>query len=211
MKGLLYKDILSVYRSYRSFFMIVAVFLIVSLFNDNASYWASYAVFMTCAMVSTMQNTDEATQWAFTCDTFPMKRKIQVDAKFLLSILLTLSVMVTYAVIAFLASLFGIGSGVKWLGMNLILMLITGCLGTALSLTPAFLFGPQKSQMMRIVFIAIFVFAGMILINYTESLAEILSGMSGKMIAMLIIAGSLLLVLLARWISTVCYEKRTLQ
>ena len=43
MKGLLYKDVLSVYRSYRSFFVIVAVFLIVSLFNDNASYWASYA------------------------------------------------------------------------------------------------------------------------------------------------------------------------
>ena len=54
MKGLLYKDLIVMKRTYRVYLFLVLLFFGISIFNPSNTFWAVYATFLTCTVVSTL-------------------------------------------------------------------------------------------------------------------------------------------------------------
>ena len=166
MKGLLYKDLIVMKRTYRVYLFLVLLFFGISIFNPSNTFWAVYATFLTCTVVSTLQNSDETSGWARTCDTVPITRSQLVTERFLLAFLLNLATIALYALTSGISALFGLGATLGTALVTLLSMFMIGILSMSVTLTLAFLFGPQKSGLYRIALIVVMVVICMSIINY---------------------------------------------
>lgn len=118
MKGLLYKDGRILATSFRTLPLMVFIFLLVSVFNENGSFWSMYGIFMGCTMISTLQNLDETSKWCTFCDTLPLNRSDLVTEKYILGLIVTAVSVAVLVVLRIGFGLFGIGNGFNGLGRD---------------------------------------------------------------------------------------------
>ena len=210
MKGLFYKDLVSVTKTYRSIFLIILVFLGASFLSKGNLFWASYAAFMGCTMVATMQNIDETSKWCRMCDTLPVTRSDMVREKFLFNTMINLGIIGVYLIMAVIASLFRLAPEPADILVSVVTMWIAGIISSSCTLTTAFLFGPQRSQLMRVVMIVVFVMVCMSLINYVPGFMEFLKNTNPMIIIPLALALPVVIQLLSIMIASAGFEKRIL-
>lgn len=210
MKGLLYKDGRILLTSFRTLPLIVLVFLFVSVFNETGSFWSMYGIFMGCTMISTLQNLDETSRWCTFCDTLPLKRSDLVTEKYILALIVTAVSVAVLVVLRIGFGIFGIGNGFRDLGVTCISMVMAGIVSSSITLTTAFLFGPQKSQIARLVVIVVMVGACMSIINFAPEFLIWLSGLSPAILLFLGIVIPLGFAYLCYRISCTGFEKRVL-
>ncbi len=211
MKGLLYKDLCIMRQVYRTWLMICLLFLIVSFLNPKNPYWAVYSVFMLSSMVSGLQSMDETQKWTLYCEILPITRSLQVTEKFLLSLLVVLAYTLFYTVAQGILSLFGFGLSFSETCLIAGMIIVTGAVSISVSLTTAFLFGPQKSQLGRMVLIAVTVGCGMLIITQASAVLSFLQSIPAVFLSLGIPLLSLLLFAAGWKISCIGYEKRTFQ
>lgn len=210
MKGLLYKDTRILMSSFRTIPLIILVFLVVSVFNEAGSFWAMYGIFIGCTMISTLQNVDENTKWCTFCDTTPITRTICVQEKFLLAMIVTGIAAAVLVVLRIVLGFFGIGLGMNGLGITVISMLMAGIVSSSITLMTSFLFGPQKSQVARLVVIVLMVAICMSIINFAPEFLTWLTGLSPLILLLLGIVIPFAFAYLCYRISCAGFEKRTL-
>ena len=210
MKGLLYKDARIMATSFRTLPLMVLVFLVVSVFAENGDYWGIYGIFIGCTMISTLHNVDENSKWCTFCDTLPINRDLLVKEKYLLAIIFTVISIAVLALLKIIVSLFGIGSGLSDLGVTCISMAMAGILSSSFTLMTAFLFGPQKSQIARLIVIVVMVTLCMSIINYAPEFLAWLANLSPVILLVLGILVPLAVAFLCFRISCIGFEKRVL-
>ncbi len=210
MKGLFYKDVISVTKLYRSMFLIILVFLSLSFIQKGNFFWAVYAAFMGCTMVATMQNTDETSKWCALCDTLPVTRSDMVKEKFLFNTLINLGIIAVYLILCLIAMLFKAAPAPGDIFVSIITMWIAGVVSSSLTLTTAFLFGPQKSQLMRVVTIVFFVTVCMSVINYAPGFMDFLKNVNPAVMMPLALALPVVIQLISMRIASKGFEKRIL-
>ena len=210
MKGMFYKDLISITKIYRSMFLIILVFLAASFITKGNLFWASYAAFIGCTMVATMQNMDETSKWCRLCDALPITRSDLVKEKFLLNTMINLGIIGVYLVMCLIAMVFRRAPEPGDILVTLVTMWIAGMVSSSFTLTAAFLFGPQKSQLMRVVMIVVFVMVCMSLINYVPGFMEFLKNTNTIIIIPLALALPVVIQLISILISSAGFEKRVL-
>ncbi len=198
MKGLIYKDLKLLQHSFKILPLMVVFFLLLSLVNESNSFWSVYGIFLICTMVSTMQNSDETGKWCSYCDTLPITRRDLVKEKFLFSLLVIGSTILIYICMRVIAGFFGVGEGMRNLGVTCLSMSMIGIISSSLTLTTSFLFGPQKGQIARVIVLVVMVACCMGIITYAPSVMAMLATLPG---AVLLICGILIPLLIA-WL---CY------
>lgn len=208
MKGLLYKDLMGLKRTYRVYLFLFLLFIGISIFQPNNSFWAVYATFLTCTMTSTLQNSDETSGWALTCDALPVTRSVQVTERFALSLLLNLAGIALYLLAGAISAFAGFGASLSSISVTLLTMFMIGILSMSVTLTTAFLFGPQKSGIIRIAVIVVMVVICMSIINYSPGLMSTLQTLPPIALALLGICLPLLFMAGAWQLSVFGYSRR---
>ena len=209
MKGLLYKDLLVMKRTYRFYLALTIVFFALSILQAGNTYWAIYAIFLVHTVVSNLQNSDEASGWPRMCDTLPVTRTDQVNEKFLLSLSLNTTLSLLYALLGLFAILIGRGTDLSTLLATVLLMFAIGLFSSSLNLTTAFLFGPQKGNIARLFLIAVLVSGCMVILNLGKDVIVMLGALPLFVQLLIAVGIPVLVFLLGRAIAVHAYEKRT--
>ena len=210
MKGLLFKDRIELIRIYRSFFLISFVFMAMSFFSRNYSFWAVYGVFMISTMVSSIHSADESQKWSMYCDILPMDRSVQVTEKFLYAGFLIFGCAAVYAVMWVVMSFFHMAPPASEMFIIIVAMILTGILSSSVSLMFAFWFGYQKNQLVRMGVIMIMVMFGVAILNNAGTVLDWLSAVSPIVLALGTAAVILIVSFLCWKIACVKYEQRQL-
>lgn len=75
MKGLFYKDVLMLTRSFRAYLAMTLFFIILATIRPDNSFWAVYGTFFFVTLVSSLMAVDEQSRWLSYCDILPLKRR----------------------------------------------------------------------------------------------------------------------------------------
>lgn len=95
MKGLLLKDFYLIKKYCRSYLILLIIFLIVSVFGDNNSFFLFYPTLVSGLIPVTLISFDEREKWDIYCSTLPYTKKQIVTEKYLIGFLFELSVATT--------------------------------------------------------------------------------------------------------------------
>lgn len=83
MKGLIYKDLFSVMKYYRSYLILVVVFLAMSFMNKENLFFVFYPCLVTGMIVVSLIAVDEKEGWNTTCGFLPFSNRQLVGARYL--------------------------------------------------------------------------------------------------------------------------------
>ena len=161
-------------------------------------------------MVSSLQNADEASKWCTYCDTLPLARKDLVREKYVLMLVIIAAAVIVLIVLRTAAGLLGFGPGVRGLGVIVLSMIMAGLLSSSITLATAFVFGPQHSQVMRLIVVVVMVGACMAIINYVPGFMDWLMSLSPILLLCLSIVIPSLFAFASFLISCAGFERRTL-
>lgn len=155
MKGLLLKDFYLIEKYCKSVFILVLVFMVVSILPSANPFFMFYCNLMGGLISSTLMGLDERSKWNVYCSTLPYTKAQYVSVKYIISLIFQLAVLVCDAI------LMGIkmsGNGVFPFAMymKMLAILTAFALFASGSILPfLFAFGAEKGRLVYIVFIAL--------------------------------------------------------
>ena len=146
MKGLLLKDFYMLGKYCRSFVLILAVFLVVSCFGNDNTFFVIYPVLIAGMIPVTLISYDEREKWHIYSETLPCTRAQFVSAKYLIGLIFELTVfLLSAAAQAYRMSSAGAFTLTEFLPFVLTL-LVTGLIAPALLLPFIFRLGAEKGR-----------------------------------------------------------------
>ena len=89
MKGLLYKDFLSIVKHYRTYFLLCLVFMVVSWFSPENLFYSLYPCVLIGSILVGLVALDENSKWNTTCGFLPFTQELLVGVKYLMGLILT--------------------------------------------------------------------------------------------------------------------------
>lgn len=142
MKGLLLKDLYMVKAYFRSFIIVIAVFMAVSLFDPGNSFMLFYPMILVGTIPFSLISYDERSKWTQYCDALPISRKQVVSARYLTTSIFVLSVFILTAIVQLFAPSFSIEAYLSMLS----LLLLAGLLCPSILLPLTFHFSVERSR-----------------------------------------------------------------
>lgn len=92
MKGLLYKDMLAVVKHYRTYFLLCVIFMVTSWFDPENLFYTLYPCILIGSILVSLIALDESSKWNMTCAFLPFTQEQLVGAKYLLGLIMALSI-----------------------------------------------------------------------------------------------------------------------
>ena len=200
MKGLLLKDILTLYKQTKIILLLMVVFACIPGLPTSA-----FAVFYGAMMPITALAYDERSKWDELAAMMPYTAKAIVGSKYVLGLTLVLQVLV----LSMLSRLFVHSTPI--VSEETMSLLITACLSLilmAIDLPFMFHFGVEKGRLIYILLTCVFVVAG---VNYAGKLADAVNGIETAMVTtvpLLLLAAAVIALLLSYVISVRVYRVR---
>ena len=200
MKGLLLKDILTLYKQTKIILLLMVVFACIPGLPTSA-----FAVFYGAMMPITALAYDERSKWDELAAMMPYTAKAIVGSKYVLGLTLVLPVLV----LSMLSRLFVHSTPI--VSEETMSLLITACLSLilmAIDLPFMFHFGVEKGRLIYILLTCVFVVAG---VNYAGKLADAVNGIETAMVTtvpLLLLAAAVIALLLSYVISVRVYRAR---
>lgn len=200
MKGLLLKDILTLYKQTKIILLLMVVFACIPGLPTSA-----FAVFYGAMMPITALAYDERSKWDELAAMMPYTAKAIVGSKYALGLTLVLQVLV----LSMLSRLFVHSTPI--VSEETMSLLITACLSLilmAIDLPFMFHFGVEKGRLIYILLTCVFVVAG---VNYAGKLADAVNGIETAMVTtvpLLLLAAAVIALLLSYVISVRVYRVR---
>ena len=162
MKALLQKDFYQLRAYCKSYLLICAVFLGISLAGEGNLFFITYPA-MLCSLVPvTLQTYDERGKWASFAGTLPFTRAQLVSAKYLVGLCCSGAVLLLLAAVLMATGTYSPAMGLFLLGLTLCLSLIS----PAFCLPFVFRFGTEKGRMAYYISIGFFFGLSYILADY---------------------------------------------
>lgn len=165
MKGLLLKDFYTTVKYCKAYFLIVAVFLVISLFStDNSLFVTIYPTLIAGILPVTLLSYDERDKWTQYCGVLPYTRKDFVSSKYLTGLFFGVaSIAVSVIAYGVRTVMSGSFSPFKLLALTAVLF-IMGLAMPSLLLPFVFKLGAEKGRLVFYVMIG-FLCAASVLIN----------------------------------------------
>ena len=207
MKGLLLKDFYLTIRHFRVVLPVAILFVIVSVFSDNASFFAVYPCLLAGIIPLSLYSYDEHDKWCGYSQTLPVTKTQYVLAKYIFGLIFVSVVGIPLSIIHTLrmADTYQLMFS-NWIGM-ISELLITGLLPMTIMLPFMFKFGAEKGRVAFIVIVLLFVVAAYFTTEGTgghwidqESIEDI----GGAFVPLIVIG----LFILSGVLSCVFYRKR---
>lgn len=206
MKGLLRKDIYMAAQYYRAVLLVVAVFLLLTIFGDGSLIFLAYPTMISGMLPITLLSYDTHFKWEQYSGTLPYTRAQLVSAKYLMGLIFNGGVLLVCLGVLALRQILGDGFDLDaFLGAGL-LCFVLGVAAPAFLLPLAFKFGPEKGRLLFIVLIASLCGAGFAL-GQTDFLSGLAIG--NTVVVALAAAGVTLALYLLSWrLSIHFYQKK---
>lgn len=206
MKGLLRKDIYMAAQYYRAVLLVVAVFLLLTIFGDGSLIFLAYPTMISGMLPITLLSYDTHFKWEQYSGTLPYTRAQLVTVKYLVGLIFSGGVLLVCLGVLALRQILGEGFDLDtFLGAGL-LCLGLGVASPVLLLPLAFKFGPEKGRLLFIVLIASLCGAGFAL-GQTDFLSGLAIG--NTVVVALAAAGVTLVLYLLSWrLSIHFYQKK---
>lgn len=205
MKGLLYKDRLTLLRSFRIYVIMCVGFIILGSIHPDNAFWATYGLFFFSTIIPSLMAVDEQTGWLSYCDILPLKRKTIISERYLVHIIASAGMILFYLVLNLILRKAETAAVLATAGMSLAMSMLVFSVSFPINVK----FGHVKGQMVRMAVIMVMVLCGMAIINYGGPILGILIK-SGPMI---LPAGAVLVILIyfCSWMLSVrIYGKKDL-
>lgn len=211
MKGLLLKDWLMLKKYCRIYFFLLVVFAAAAMGVENNLFFLFYPMLLGGTLVVTLISYDERSHWNVYCNTLPCSRRMQVNEKYLFSLLLVLGTFVCLALLQLIRGLFlETPDGIVDMGLLLILLAV-GILPVAVLLPVVFRLGVEKGRIGYYIVVAGGVAAGTVVMNLIENEGMVLPRIfSGRLAPVLVLLGLALLLLVSWQLSLRFYQNREL-
>ena len=206
MKGLFYKDVLMLTRSFRAYLAMTLFFIILATIRPDNSFWAVYGTFFFVTLVSSLMAVDEQSRWLSYCDILPLKRRDIINERYLLSLILTAALVVLFLILSLIFRHADMPTVLVTAGMMVALSL----LAISVSMPINVKFGTAKGQMVRMTVIIVMVACGMFIINYAGPITAILLQVKASILLFGIAAFIVLIFALSWLLSIRIYEKKNL-
>ena len=206
MKGLFYKDVLMLTRSFRAYLAMTLFFIILATIRPDNSFWAVYGTFFFVTLVSSLMAVDEQSRWLSYCDILPLKRRDIINERYLLSLILTAVLVVLFLILSLIFRHADMPTVLVTAGMMVALSL----LAISVSMPINVKFGTAKGQMVRMTVIIVMVACGMFIINYAGPITAILLQVKASILLFSIAAFIILIFALSWQLSIRIYEKKNL-
>ena len=147
MKALIYKDLLAIWKYCRNYLILCVMFLALSIFMEEYSFFQMYPVIFMGTLVNTLIAYDERDSWDRQVLTMPVSRKQYVTGKYLTGVILQGTMVVLSA--AACALRLAMGDGFVWEEFRDYLAFLLGLAAAAPSLILPFVFknGSEKGRM----------------------------------------------------------------
>ena len=152
MKALLQKDFYQLRAYCKSYLLICAVFLGISLAGEGNLFFITYPAMLCSLIPVTLQTYDERGKWASFAGTLPFTRAQLVSAKYLVGLGCSGAVLLLLAAVLLTAGAYSPSMGLFLLGVTLCLSLVT----PAFCLPFIFRYGTEKGRMAYYVSIGFF-------------------------------------------------------
>lgn len=209
MKGLLLKDFYMAKRYCRSFFVIVLLFIAISVIGENNTFFVFYPVLMGTIVPVTLLAYDERSKWETNSATMPYTRAQLVSAKYIDMLFLLICCLILVGISQYIRMAHAGEIQWKELGRLMGLLSVVGTVSPCLMLPVIFRFGAEKGRVMYFVVIIAFFVAIATFSNILPKDYQLPSGLQHWIVlAGIIVIG---LTLLISWrISIYFYEKREL-
>ena len=206
MKGLLRKDIYMAAKYYRAVLLVVAVFLLLTIFGDGSLIFLAYPTMISGMLPITLLSYDTHFKWEQYSGTLPYTRAQLVTVKYLVGLIFSGGVLLVCLGVLALRQILGDGFDLDaFLGAGL-LCFVLGVAAPAFLLPLAFKFGPEKGRLLFIVLIASLCGAGFAL-GQTDFLSGLAIG--NTVVVALAAAGVTLALYLLSWrLSIHFYQKK---
>lgn len=206
MKGLLRKDIYMAAQYYRAVLLVVAVFLLLTIFGDGSLIFLAYPTMISGMLPITLLSYDTHFKWEQYSGTLPYTRAQLVTVKYLVGLIFSGGVLLVCLGVLALRQILGGGFDLDaFLGAGL-LCFVLGVAAPAFLLPLAFKFGPEKGRLLFIVLIASLCGAGFAL-GQTDFLSGLAIG--NTVVVALAAAGVTLALYLLSWrLSIHFYQKK---
>lgn len=206
MKGLLRKDIYMAAKYYRAVLLVVAVFLLLTIFGDGSLIFLAYPTMISGMLPITLLSYDTHFKWEQYSGTLPYTRAQLVSAKYLMGLIFSGGVLLVCLGVLALRQILGGGFDLDaFLGAGL-LCFVLSVAAPAFLLPLAFKFGPEKGRLLFIVLIASLCGAGFAL-GQTDFLSGLAIG--NTVVVALAAAGVTLVLYLLSWrLSIHFYQKK---
>lgn len=148
MKGLLLKEMYFAKNSCRWIIVMIALFLLCSIFGDHNYYFMYYAVILSGMLSFTSMAGDELEGWDKYSLILPISRKTYVSSKYLFTLISELIVLLLVCVVLLIRQ-------ESTILPMLMLIFSVSLIVPALSLPLAFRFGTQKGRYALVILMAI--------------------------------------------------------
>ncbi|MBR2990762.1 MAG: ABC-2 transporter permease [Solobacterium sp.] len=202
---MLYKDRLTLLRSFRIYVIMCVGFIILGSIHPDNAFWATYGLFFFSTIIPSLMAVDEQTGWLSYCDILPLKRKTIISERYLVHIITSAGMILFYLVLNLILRKAETAAVLATTGMSLAMSMLVFSVSFPINVK----FGHVKGQMVRMAVIMVMVLCGMAIINYGGPILGILIK-SGPMI---LPAGAALVILIyfCSWMLSVrIYEKKDL-
>ncbi|MDY5649339.1 MAG: ABC-2 transporter permease [Lachnospiraceae bacterium] len=211
MKGLLLKDWMMLKKYCRIYFFMLVIFAAASVGTGDNSFFVMYPMLLSGVLVVTLISYDERTRWNVYCNTLPCPKSMQVNEKYMITLLLVGVTFICLAVLQFVRQL--LSGGINWNEylVLLVILLTVGILPTTILLPIVFRWGVERGRIAYYVVIAGGVAGGMVFSNLipigNRNDIPVLSGRFLPLLVLLILA----FLLAVSWmLSLRFYQKREL-
>ena len=206
MKGLLYKDGMTLIRSYRVYLLVCAGFILFSAVKPENIFWAPYGIFFLSTIVSSLSTLDEQMKWLSYIDILPVTRKEVVTERYLLNALLTFAATAVFLILGLVLK----NSDLPTVLATAVMMIALSFFTSAIFLPVNIKFGSVKSQMVRMAVMLVMIVCCMTVISYSGSLIDMISRISPTVLFLSVLIGVIVLYSISWLVSVRIFENKDL-
>lgn len=208
MKGLLLKDFYMIAKYCRSYLLILAAFLLASVFSDDNFFFIFYPCVLAGLIPVTLLSYDERSRWNQYFGTLPYTKSQFVSVKYLISLLIV-PVPLVFTAVSQSIRMYSLGT-FDLPGLLLLLgqLVILALFPAALALPFIFKFGIEKGRMGYYIMIAVVCAGAFIMPEFAESGVTQALRISPGLLFLLLLAAAIVIYAASWLLSIRFYEKR---
>lgn len=207
MKALILKDIYMMLKYCRSFFLIIAVFTMISVFMKDNLFFAMYPCLFVSLIPNSLLSYDERCKWELYAASMPVTRTQMVSAKYLVGLMMQMATLFVTSIALVIRS-FRFGEPVMQIAAMLGAMFALMLLTTAVALPVMFRFGVEKGRIFYYVLVGLIAaLAGGSSYMMASGTGEIIKSTAMAILPALILM-PVVLYALSWYLSCVFYRKR---
>ncbi len=146
MKGLILKDFYTSVKELRSYFVIMALFIVASFISEDMYFCAVYPCILCGMFPQSLISFDERSKWENYCGTLPVKKADIVSSKYIFTMIVILITAGVSAIAQAIRFIITDAYALNTYTFTVVAIFVFGCIAVALQLPFVFKCGAEKGR-----------------------------------------------------------------